>query len=128
MSPQRREAVFLGTLLAVLALVQSVHLTRPFLRHHESVGAEISKHARNHLKFGLSKTYGLKLDVSGPSLEPYGNYKRYFYSNHPPLPVLIVAAAYSVFGVSETVFRLVLILFSLVSVVLFRRIAARVLP
>jgi len=128
MSPQRREAVFLGTLLAVLALVQSVHLTRPFLRHHESVGAEISKHARNHLKFGLSKTVGLKLDVSGPSLEPYGDYKRYFYSNHPPLPVLIVAAAYSVFGVSETVFRLVLILFSLVSVVLFRRIAARVLP
>ena len=128
MTPQRRDAVFLGTLLAVLALVQSVHLTRPFLRHHESVAAEISKHARNHLKFGLSKTYGLKLDVAGPSLEPYGDQRKYFYSNHPPLPVLILAAAYAVAGSSEAVFRIVLILFSLASVVLFRRIAARVLP
>lgn len=128
MTPQRREAVFLGTLLAVLALVQGVHLTRPFLRHHESVGAEISKHARNHLKFGLGKTYGLKLDVSGPSLDPYGDQRKYFYSNHPPLPVLIMAAAYAVTGVSETAFRIVLILFSFASVLLFRRIAARVLP
>lgn len=128
MSPQRVEAVFLGTLLAVLALVQSVHLTRPFLRAHESVGTEISKHARNHLKFGLSKTYGLKLDVSGPSLEPYGDQRRYFYSNHPPLPALLMAGAFALAGVHEAVFRIVLILFSVASVVLFRRIAARLLP
>jgi hypothetical protein len=128
MSPQRREALFLGTLLVSLALVQGVHLSRPFLRHHESVGAEISKHARNHLKFGLAKTYGLKLDVSGPSLEPYGDYKKYFYSNHPPLPALLMAAAFAVSGVHEASYRIVLILFSLASVALFRRIAARILP
>src|SRR5436190_16648419 len=128
MQPRQREALFLGTLLAVLALVQSVHLTRPFLRHHESVGTEISKHARNHLKFGLSKTFGLKLDVSGPSLDPYPDYKKYFYSNHPPLPALFMAAVFAVAGVSEAAFRIALILLSLASVVLFRRISARVLP
>jgi len=127
MSPRRREALFLGALMAALALVQSVHLTRPFLRHHESVGAEISKHARNHLKFGLSKTFGLKLDVSGPSLEPYGDYRRYFYCNHPPLPALVMAAAFAAFGVSEAAYRIVLILCSLAALVLFRRIAARLL-
>jgi hypothetical protein len=94
MSPRQREALFLGALLAALALVQSVHLTRPFLRHHESVGTEISKHARNHLKFGLSKTVGLKLDVSDPSLDPYPDYKKYYYSNHPPLPALLMAGGH----------------------------------
>jgi hypothetical protein len=128
MSPQRREALFLGSVLTVLALIQGVHLTRPFLRHHESVGTEVSKHARNHLKFGLSKTYGLKLDVSGPSLEPYGEYRRYFYSNHPPLPPLIMAVVFAVAGVSEAAYRVALILCSLGALILFRRVAARLLP
>lgn len=128
MSPRTREALFLGILLAALVAVQTVHLTRPFLRHHESVGTEIGKHARNHLKFGLGKTFGLKLDVSGPSLEPYGDQRRFFYSNHPPVPVLVMAASFGVFGVGETTYRLTLIAFSLAAVLLFRRIAARVIP
>ena len=128
MISRKSEALFLGALLAALALVQSVHLTRPFLRHHESVGTEVGKHARNHLKFGLSKTFGLKLDVSGPSLTPYEDHRRYFYSNHPPLPVLITAGAFGMFGVSEATYRVLLILFSIAAVLLFRRIAARLVP
>ena len=128
MTPGKSEMVFLSAVLAVLGLVQSIHLTRPFLRHHESVGTEVGKHARNHLKFGLSKTYGLKLDVSGPSLEPYGDHRKFFYSNHPPMPVLIMAASFALFGVSEATYRLTLILFSLAAVVLFRRISARIVP
>jgi hypothetical protein len=128
MSSRKSETLFIGATLAALALIQSIHLTRPFLRHHESVGTEVGKHARNHLKFGLSKTFGLKLDVSGPSLVPYEDYRRYFYSNHPPLPVLIMAGSFVMFGVSEATYRVTLILFSAVAVLLFRRIAARLVP
>lgn len=128
MTPGKREALMLGALLATVALIQSVHITRPFLRHHESVGTEIGKHARNHLKFGLSKTLGLRVDVSGPSLEPYGDPRRFIYPNHPPLPVLVVTAAFALFGSSEVVFRSVLIVASLISVVLARRLAARLVP
>lgn len=128
MSGRRSEALFLVAVLAALAAAQSVHLTRPFLRQHESVGTEISKHARNHLKFGLGKTYGLKLDVSGPRLEPYGDPRKYFYANHPPVPALLMAGVFAVAGVSEAAYRVPLILFSLAAVVLFRFIARRLLP
>jgi hypothetical protein len=47
MSPRQREALFLGALPAALALVQSVHRTRPFLRQPESVGSEISNRLLN---------------------------------------------------------------------------------
>jgi hypothetical protein len=56
MSPRQREALFLGALPAALALVQSVYLTRPFLRQHESVGSEIRKHA--HRLLNLSPLAG----------------------------------------------------------------------
>lgn len=102
-------------------------LRRPFLRHHESNGTEFGKHARNHLKFGLGKTRGLMLDVSGPSLEAYPDYRHYFYPNHPPLSALLLAGAFGLFGVSEAVFRATLILLSIAAVLLFRRVAARLL-
>ncbi len=128
MSSRKSEAAFLTALLLALALVQSVHLTRPFLRQHESVGAELGKHARNHLKFGLSKTFGLKLDVSGPSLDPYPDHRRYYYANHPPLPVLVLAGSFALFGVSEASFRITFILFSLSAVLLFHAVARRLVP
>jgi len=122
------EGVFVLALVGVLVLIQSVGIGRPFLRQHESVGTEFSKHARNHLKFGLARTRGLRLDVSGPSLEAYSDYRRYFYPDHPPLPALILAGVYSIFGSREVVYRTTLIVFSVLSVLLFRRIARRLLP
>lgn len=127
MTPRRAELLFTGGLALALILLQSVGLTRPFLRHHEANGTEFSKHARNHLKFGLGKTMGLMLDVSGPRLEPFGNYREYYYSNHPPLSALLLAGVFAVFGSSEAVFRGFLIAVSLACLLLFRRLAARVL-
>jgi hypothetical protein len=128
MKAGRTEAAFLGVLLAALAAVQSVGLTRPFLRQHESVGTEVGKHARNHLKFGLPVTRGLKLDVSGPSLAPYPDPRRYYYPNHPPFPPLLIAASFALFGPSEAAYRATLLLCSLGAVLLFRRVALRLLP
>lgn len=127
MTKLRGEALFCGGLVLALVLLQCVGITRPFLRHHESVLTEFGKHARNHLKFGLGKTYGLRLDVSGPSLAPYECYRDYFYSHHPPLPALLLAGVYGIFGVSEAAFRGFLILLSVAALLLFRRIAARLL-
>lgn len=127
MTKMRAELLFMGGLVLALALVQSVGIRRPFLRQHESTGTEFGKHARNHLKFGLGKTFGLKLDVSGPRLDAYENYRDHFYSNHPPLPVLLLAGAFLLFGVGEVTFRGLLIVLSILSLVLFRRLAARLL-
>lgn len=128
MSPGRAEALFLAAVLGALALLQSTGITRPFLRQHESVGTELGKHARNHLRFGLAVTRGLKLDVSGPSLAPYPDPRDYFYVNHPPLPALVVAGAFAVAGVSEAAYRGLLLCASLAAVLLFRRLALRLLP
>lgn len=127
MTPRRAELLFLGGLVAALVLLQSAGIARPFLRQHESNGTGFGKYARNHLKFGLGKTRGLLLDVSGPSLEAYDNYRDYFYSSHPPLSALLLAGGFALFGVGEVPFRLLLILLSAVSLLLFRRIAARLL-
>ncbi len=116
------------SLCLLLAGVQGVGLDRPFLRHHESVSTEFSKHARNHLKFGLSKTFGLRLDVSGPDLGAYPEYRTFFYPDHPPLPALIVAGVFALAGPGEIPFRLTLIGFSLLALLLFRALARRLLP
>ncbi len=128
MTPRRAEAAFLVACVALLLAVQSVGIARPFLRHHESVGAEFGKHARNHLKFGLGTTLGLRLDVSGPRLEPYGNHRGYFYPSHPPLPVLLLAGAFAAFGVHEATHRALFMLFSAAAVLLFRAVARRLVP
>jgi hypothetical protein len=127
MAPRRDELLLSGGLLLAVLLLQCVGIGRPFLRQHESNGTEFGKHARNHLKFGLGKTYGLMLDISGPSLSPYDNPRGYFYSNHPPLSALLLAGVFALFGVSEVAFRAFLIAVSLAAVLLFRRLALRIL-
>jgi hypothetical protein len=127
MTTRRVELLFIGGLVLALCLLQSTGIGRPFLRQHESNGTEFGKHARNHLKFGLGKTLGLMLDVSGPRLEAYENHRDYFYSNHPPLSALLLAAAFALFGVCETTFRAFLIAMSILALLLFRRLAAGIL-
>lgn len=127
MTTRRSELLFCGGLVLLLVLLQSIGISRPFLRQHESNGTEFGKHARNHLKFGLGKTVGLMLDVSGPRLEAYDNYREHFYSNHPPLSSLLLCGAFVLFGVSETTFRAFLIVLSVIALLLFRRLASRLL-
>lgn len=127
MLARRTELLFCGGLLLAVLLLQCVGIGRPFLRQHESNGTEFGKHARNHLKFGLGKTRGLMLDVSGPSLEAVDNPRGYFYSNHPPLSALLLAGVFAVFGVNEIAFRGFLIVASLLALFLFRRLAMRIL-
>jgi dolichyl-phosphate-mannose-protein mannosyltransferase len=127
MTPRRAELAFFGGLVVALVLLQSTGIGRPFLRQHESNGTGFGKYARNHLKFGLGTTRGLLLDVSGPRLDAYENYRDYFYSNHPPLSALLLAGAFALFGVGEATFRGFLIAGSVVALFLFRRLAARVL-
>jgi hypothetical protein len=110
---------------ALVAALQLVGIHRPFLRHHESGGTQYGKHARNHLKFGLGTTHGIMLDVSGPRLDFYDDWRNYTYPDHPPLPALLLAAAYAVFGVHEAVLRALLMTFSVAAVLLFWRIARR---
>jgi hypothetical protein len=123
-----RDRLWTSALCLLLVGVQSVGLTRPFVRHHESVATEFSKHARNHLKFGLGTTFGLRLDVSGPDLAAYPEYRTFFYPDHPPLPALLLAGVFAVAGPGEVPFRLMLMGFSLAALLLFRAMARRLLP
>ena len=128
MTPRRAELLFCGGLVAALVLLQTAGLTRPFLRQHESNGTGFGKCARNHVKFGLRNTYGLLLDVSGPRLDAYSDYREHFYSNHPPMVGLLLAGVFAIFGVSEAVYRSTFIALSVLALLLFRRLAARLVP
>lgn len=118
-----------GIVLAVCLLVAGVHfaagIRRPFLRHFESGGTQFGKHARNHVKFGLAKTRGIMLDVSGPDLGAYDRWKDYFYPSHGPVSALAIAAAMAGFGTGEAVIRVVSLGWTMLAVVLFWRVARR---
>jgi hypothetical protein len=125
---RRAELLWTGAPFLALVLLQCVGISHPFLRQHESNGTEFGKHARNHLKFGLGTTRGLMLDVSGPRLDAYPDYRDHYYSNHPPLSALLLAAVFVPFGGSELTIRAVLVVLSVAAFALFRLLALRVLP
>lgn len=119
---------FLCVIVACYVSFPFATITMPFVRHRESSMTEQAKLARNFNKFGLATLKFGPLDVSGPSLENYDNWRQYYLSNRQVLPLMIFAGDFAVFGVNEWSMRLVLILVGIGSIMTFYFISRRLLP
>jgi 4-amino-4-deoxy-L-arabinose transferase-like glycosyltransferase len=116
-----RASVLLVALLAVAALVLTYQLSEAWVGKHEGWnGAVYSNAARNHLLYGLSATK-LGVVLNGDPSEPA---EFIFYTNHPPLLPLALAAAHAVLGMNEGAARLVSVAFSLAALLLVYLIGA----
>ncbi len=121
LSAGRARALFV-VLFAVAAMSQCMQIGEAFVGKHEGWNAAVyGVAARNHLTYGLAATR-LGVVINGDTVPPAGFL---YYTNHPPLLPLMVAASFAVFGPHEWAARLVPILFTLVSLILLWRIAAR---
>jgi 4-amino-4-deoxy-L-arabinose transferase-like glycosyltransferase len=114
MKPQldRRDAIFLALLLPAALTVYAWNLNAPFNHAWETAGTMFGLHARNFWRFGV-----LQLEVSGPTLEPYADWRREIAVSHPPLVDLVLALSFRLLGEREAAYRAPLVLFALLSLV-----------
>jgi len=120
-SPGRATLLF-ALVFASAAAVLSTQAREAFVGRHEGWNAAVySAAARAHLAYGLGTTR-LGVIVNGDTVPPAGFL---YYTNHPPLLPLALAASFAVFGEREWAARLVPILCSLLSLVLVWRIGVR---
>ncbi len=108
---RRRFRVLLLVVLAVAVFLRLTDFTDPWSeKGWHALGAQLSNGARNLVEHGyLELRLAPTLDGAPP---PDGAPWR-FYTNHPPLLVLALAASFEIFGVVEWAARLVAVLASL---------------
>ena len=111
----------LGILILCSALLM-VNITQPWVGLDANSGVKRSIEAKNYLrygflnlKFGQANTYHQVSDLKDLT----------YYMHHPPLTSISIAVSFYLFGVSEFSYRLILILFTLCSVLLVYTIARR---
>jgi hypothetical protein len=114
-------------ILAVFVAASSVNIHVPFLRHAEGSGTEFGKLARNFHRFGCLKLRFGPLDLSGPRLEDYPDWRHLTMTNRNILPTLYFSMTWGWFGHHEWVFRASLILVGAGNILLFYFLARRVL-
>lgn len=120
--PAGRANLLFALLVALSAAVLGLQAGEAFVGRHEGWNAAVySAAARAHLLYGLGTTR-LGVIVNGDQVPPAGFI---YYTNHPPLLPLMLAASFAVFGEREWAARLVPILCSLVSLWLVWRIGVR---
>lgn len=124
----RTEGRFLACVLVGLLTIWSVFASGPFVRHREHVSAMWAKFAVNHLKFGYQTTRLGHLNVCGPSLERYDNWRTYYYPTRPFLPSVLLSLGFHIAGTSESAYRLILGTFASFGVILFHLLALRLMP
>ena len=106
-------------IIIISCILMSIGINLPFVRHNESSCTQVGKLSRNFLKFGLDKTRGIPLDVSGHDLGNYPDCNKYHYSSHPPGTYYVAALFQSVFGSNEIAIRLIAVLSAAICIYLF---------
>ncbi|HEY7126444.1 MAG TPA: glycosyltransferase family 39 protein [Ktedonobacterales bacterium] len=133
----RRHAPFLLIVLLAAGLL-TINVNQAWVSIHEDNGLAFSAIAINHLRFGLGVTKGQSLADSEAFFStapntgakaippdqffPYlltGPVNTFFYPDHPPLLGLTIAGAFLVFGEDFWVVRLVPIVYSLATLIVF---------
>lgn len=117
-------------LVMLFAVIASRNITRSYAGLHGYAEAHAAWLARAHLEYGLGYTHGFGTFAVGnpprdnpvryPGTPPGGHPFRYL--NHPPLPMLLDAAAMVVFGVNEWALRLTALLIYALSIPLLLRL------
>ena len=120
--PAARANILFALLFLASAALLGLQIDEAFVGRHEGWNAAVyGVAARAHLEYGLGVSR-LGVIVNGDSVPPAGFI---WYTNHPPLLPLVLAASFAVFGEREWAARLVPILFTLASLLLVWRIGVR---
>lgn len=104
-------------LVSTALIVLLPQITKPFWGHHEFNGVFYSQIARNYLKLGLIATKGAQVTAPGG-----------FHTHHPATYPLLLAGAYGLFGIHESVGRGLSILASLLGILLLQRLIRLLFP
>ncbi len=101
-------------LLALLTFgVLSIGINKPFTGHHDDNDSYFAQVGRNYLHYGIFPLhFGQLIGNSTPE-------SKNFYTHHPPLLSLSLAASLAVFGDTYYAVRLVPIFFSVATVIMF---------
>jgi hypothetical protein len=110
----RRDAAFLAILLALALPLYAWHLFQPPIYHWDVHVPQAGVPASNFVKFGV-----LPLGVSGPSLDNYDDYRKHYYVNHPPLPLVILAGLHALGGDITVSYRAMMAVVSALIVIAF---------
>ena len=118
----KKALVLVPILIVILSFgVLSYGINLPYAGQHDWNSVVYGNIARNHLRYGISKTkLGMARNVGYFPQEPL----RYF-THYPPLMPLLVAASFSIFGITEWAGRLVPILSSVLMIFFFFKFTDR---
>lgn len=100
-------------LILLVPLLLSYKLTWPFWGHHEFNGVYYGMIAKNYLRYGLLATKGGQVNNLYPA--PASDWS--FHVNHPATYPLLLAAAFVIFGSSESTARLLSITASVFGII-----------
>jgi 4-amino-4-deoxy-L-arabinose transferase-like glycosyltransferase len=115
-----RYLIILPLLFALIFLVPQ--LNKPLIGHHDFTGAFNGIIAKNYLKYGVwelkfGQVGGLVSGIPKPTA---------YYTHYLPLLPLLIAASFSIFGVSEWAESLVPLIFTLIGVACFYLICQKI--
>ena len=119
-----RQKITLAALVLLSLGLGSINLTKPFLHHAEGSLTQVGKLARNYHKFGYGTLGFGVLDASGPDLKAYDDYRKYFYTGHPPMTYWLASLTMRL-APGEAGVRLLPILFMAAATAIFYLIALR---
>ncbi|KKS42179.1 MAG: hypothetical protein UV61_C0002G0162 [Candidatus Gottesmanbacteria bacterium GW2011_GWB1_43_11] len=112
-------------LILVLAVILlTVKLDKKFMGQHDWNSTWYGNVARNHIRYGLANTKLGSISAGGPI---DFNSSRLYFTHYPPLFPLLLALGFKLFGPSEVALRLVVIFFSLWTIVFIYLLAKLVL-
>ena len=121
----RRQRLFLIGLLAVYALALTYNIDEPFMKLRDEYNGTFGIAAWNWVIHGpLELTFAMKAFVTNIALP--AEVTKVFFFDHPSLFIAPTALIYWLFGVGEWQTRLAPILFSLLSLIVFWKLIARV--
>lgn len=106
------EKLIVGLVCVFAFSVLFININEPFWGHHEFNGVFYGQIARNYLQYGLLETKGAQVNNLWPTDPSLWN----LHTHHPATYPLLLAAAYSLFGVSESVGRMMSIFATVVGV------------
>lgn len=113
----RKYSIIIVLFSAFLVLVYKIN--KPFIGHHDFNGVFYGNFAKNTAKFGFLKT---KFGAAYTFL-PKSEDELKFYTNYPPMYQLFLGLTAVLFGVDEVSLRLLSIVFSLLAVYYFYKLA-----
>lgn len=120
-----RARIVLPILCCVFALVASVNIKAPAIRHNELNSVHCMIFGRGFARLGYLNTRFTIIMANSPDMSLYDDWRKYYYTNQCPLIHIITSVWFRALGEFEWVFRLSLIVAGTALLLLFYAVARR---